>query len=846
MADAFDKLPLTFRGTAALSEARDGYSFNPFERTDLFFAKVVQVHQASRTINCIGLNSHQNERFENVWVLANAASQKEGSTWLPKIDPILSRSSSTAAILENSRDVIAILTFVEKNPNIPICIGFIYPQENEFSFEDPYLKIERHSSDVYERLTSKGNYEFVFPDKTFIKIAAETDPEEITDLSGKNIHNKTHPWKIVKDFDRKITISHSTKNRLRISSEGVYIDTYASSGSNVGQRTGGYGFAQDGNLVLSGKQIFVQNISSSNPATITVSGVVQADGYQLGGTSITDVINASANTIASQVVGQYFGGSGGSGGSGSGGTITLSPDSIAANSISIEKLNFIPVLKSDFDTHVSNFNSHVGNTSIHLTIGTSSTTAAAGDHTHSVYAQNGTITWGSTGNMSLTTGTSNSAGSGSIAEAARIDHRHGISITSLSAAPANISIGATNSVGSSTTAFARADHVHGTPLTWTPSAHTHAYTDLTSVSNAISFSSGTVSLFNTSNTSSFTLNPTGSVVLSGTTVDLVGTVKINGVTITGSSSGSSSGTSSTGSYSAYFLKNTTIGSVTKNLTMDGSDFYSSANQIKLAANSSFGFRADISAATSTGNAGALWVVEGVVRRSSDISSITLQDVRLVNSYVDPSLSSCSVSVDVDAAIFGSLIFYTQGASSLTIYWTADVTMFGDPALLPVAPNAGGGSGSSGGSSSSITFPAPGGSLPSVNDDADYGVYVLKGYSTSASSVRLTTDGLVSTISNVPILSDNTSWVTDITVAAHVAGTSAGVWKYSGLFRRGASASSTTFLGPLTQEEIMDANFESAVVSILADTTFGGINISVTGLAGISSNWIAVIHATELR
>ena len=45
---------------------------------------------------------------------------------------------------------------------------------------------------------------------------------------------------------------------------------------------------------------------------------------------------------------------------------------------------------------------------------------------------------------------------------------------------------------------------------------------------------------------------------------------------------------------------------------------------------------------------------------------------------------------------------------------------------------------------------------------------------------------------------------------------------------------------------MDANFESAVVSILPDTTFGGIDISVTGLSGISSNWIAVIHATELR
>ena len=832
----------TLRGSTHYSEQRDGYENPILGQTKVIMARVVGINYSTRTVNCVGLGNYIGNTWDNVWVSSISASQSEGSTWLPDIYFPKTEKEKQQPALSNIKDVLAFLVFIEGNPSLPLCIGFHFPNENEMLFEEPGLKIERHSSNVYERLTKSGNYEFVFPDKTFIKIAAETEPDLYTNLDKKNFHAKTRPWSIKKDFDRKIILGHSTGNRLRVFSGGVYIETYSNSGASIGKRTGGYAFSEDGNLLLTGKELFISNTQTNIDGPV-VAGAINATSLSLSGTDINSIINTISESKANSVVSQYFGGSGGgSSGGGSGGSFTLSPGSIADGSITAAKLSFDPATQAELDTHTTD-------SSIHFTIGTTATTAAAGNHTHSIF-NNGTVTWGYATDMLKITSTTNNAGSGTIASAARIDHAHGIDIAALSAAPLSITPGATNGVGSSLVAFARADHVHGAPTTWTPSSHTHAYTDLLPISNSFAFTANTISLYNTNATNSFTLNPNGSVVLAATTLDLVGVVKINGVTITGSSSSgggsSSSGSSSSSSYSSYFLKNTTIGAVTKNLTMDGSDFYSSVNQIKLAANSSFGFRADISAATSTGNAGALWVVEGVVRRSSDISSITLQDVRLVNSYVDPSLSSCSVSVDVDAAIFGSLIFYAEGASSLTIYWTADVTMFGDPALLPVAPNAGGGSGSSSGSSSSITFPAPGGSLPSVNDDADYGVYVLKGYSTSASSVRLTTDGLVSTISNVPILSDNTSWVTDITVAAHVAGTSAGVWKYSGLFRRGASASSTTFLGPLTQEEIMDANFESAVVSILPDTTFGGINISVTGLAGISSNWIAVIHATELR
>jgi hypothetical protein len=72
----------------------------------------------------------------------------------------------------------------------------------------------------------------------------------------EKIISQTNPSLIKKDFNRKIVLSHSTGNKLRLSTEGVYIETYASTGVDVGKRTGEYGFSQDGNLVLSGKELF--------------------------------------------------------------------------------------------------------------------------------------------------------------------------------------------------------------------------------------------------------------------------------------------------------------------------------------------------------------------------------------------------------------------------------------------------------------------------------------------------------------------------------------------------------------------------------------------------------------
>lgn len=838
MSNAFAKLPLTFRGNAAFSDGRDGKT-NPYmSQNEIFLGKVVEVNQAKRTISCVGIHTNQGKAWTDIWVAAPSASQNEGSSWLPQIFQPRSAAESASASFDKFRDVIAVLAFLDGNPNIPVCLGFVYPTENEMSFDEPGLKLERHSSNVYERLTGLGNYEFVFPDKTFIKIAAETESDNYTKLDGKNYFSKTNPWLIKKDFNRKIVLSHSTGNKLRLSTDGVYIETYASTGADVGNRTGGYGFSQDGNLVLSGKELFISNTQTTIEGQV-FAGAINASSLSLSGTDITAIINNVAEAKANSVVSQYFGGSGGgSGGGGSGGSFTLSPGSIADGSITAAKLSFDVATQAELDAHTTD-------SSIHFTIGTTATTAAAGNHTHSIF-NNGTVTWGYATDMLKITSTTNNAGSGTIASAARIDHAHGIDIAALSAAPLSITPGATSGVGSSLVAFARADHVHGTPTSWPPSSHTHAYTDILSVSNAFSLSAPTLSLlngFNSQTPNSLTLNPDGSITIAGSVINFVGNVKINGASVYGSATASSTSVASGTTSSQYRLYNQTTSSSAAILTFNGESSVSSTNYIRVAPNYSFGFRAEITGSTVGSQVvGAMWVVEGIVTREEMISSLELQEIRLINSYVHPSLTGSTISIDVDTTYYGGILFSANGLAGTVVNWNANVEMFGNTDGLPNKP-AGVGTVSG---SATTTFPEAGGSLPPVDDDSTYDVYILKGVTNSLSPVRLTSNGLIPTTSNIPLLSNNSTWVVDITVAVHAAGASAGIWKYSGLFRQSSTAASTTFLGPLTQEEMTDSAFDTATVTLSADTVWGGVNISVTGLSGVSCNWIAVIKSAELR
>ena len=73
------------------------------------------------------------------------------------------------------------------------------------------------------------------------------------------------------------------------------------------------------------------------------------------------------------------------------------------------------------------------------------------------------------------------------------------------------------------------------------------------------------------------------------------------------------------------------------------------------------------------------------------------------------------------------------------------------------------------------------------------------------------------------------------------------FEFSGLIRRTANAASTALVSAVTPVAIgtPDAALATATVAVTADTTYGALAVTVTGVAATTINWICVIDS-ELR
>lgn len=95
------------------------------------------------------------------------------------------------------RDIYAVLAHFG---NVPIIMGFLYPQVSQMFFADLARTFSRHASDVYSTTDGDGNVEVYHPSGTFLRIA--TDPNH-EDLTGKDIDKK---WKITKNKDKAVHV----------------------------------------------------------------------------------------------------------------------------------------------------------------------------------------------------------------------------------------------------------------------------------------------------------------------------------------------------------------------------------------------------------------------------------------------------------------------------------------------------------------------------------------------------------------------------------------------------------------------------------------------------------------
>ena len=125
--------------------------------------------------------------------------------------------------------------------------------------------------------------------------------------------------------------------------------------------------------------------------------------------------------------------------------------------------------------------------------------------------------------------------------------------------------------------------------------------------------------------------------------------------------------------------------------------------------------------------------------------------------------------------------------------------------------------------------------------------VLGVQTTDATATILRSNTSAASTTNQVILPNNSAYVFQGTCIANVTGgsTTSG-WKYEGVIKRGANAASTTLVAAVTPIVIaQDVAAATWVLAITADTTNGGIAVTVTGAAATTIRWVSRIETTEV-
>ena len=160
-------------------------------------------------------------------------------------------------------------------------------------------------------------------------------------------------------------------------------------------------------------------------------------------------------------------------------------------------------------------------------------------------------------------------------------------------------------------------------------------------------------------------------------------------------------------------------------------------------------------------------------------------------------------------------------------------------------------GGAGGAARSITgnfvTPASNGPISSSGGRHQLATLLLARQTTDATATVLTSNNSGGGTTNQVILPNNSAYTLQGTCIANVTGggTTSG-WKFEGVIKRGASAASTALVAAVTPTVIaQDVAAATWVLAITADTTNGGIAVTVTGAAATTIRWVAKIDTTEV-
>ena len=117
--------------------------------------------------------------------------------------------------------------------------------------------------------------------------------------------------------------------------------------------------------------------------------------------------------------------------------------------------------------------------------------------------------------------------------------------------------------------------------------------------------------------------------------------------------------------------------------------------------------------------------------------------------------------------------------------------------------------------------------------------------TDATAEAMTTNKSTASTNNQVILPNNSAYAFHGTIVARqqaADGTACAAWKVEGLIRREGSAGTTVLVNSATT--VLD-NTPSWGMALSADTTNGGLAITVTGAASTDIRWVATIQTSEV-
>ena len=130
-------------------------------------------------------------------------------------------------------------------------------------------------------------------------------------------------------------------------------------------------------------------------------------------------------------------------------------------------------------------------------------------------------------------------------------------------------------------------------------------------------------------------------------------------------------------------------------------------------------------------------------------------------------------------------------------------------------------------------------------DMQTGILVLVAATTDDTPKALTSNKAAAGTTNQVILPNNCAYAFHGTIVARQqasAGTACAAWKIEGLIRREGSAGTTVLVNSATT--VLD-NTPAWGMTLSADTTNGGLAITVTGAAATNIRWVATINTSEV-